>query len=80
MPRNDSHWRWSTSLTVSLGPLQWQRNSQEECVAEPGPLTRQQFKARLYALMQQALRDGCAHQDLDNILRQLSSGDLYGDA
>jgi hypothetical protein len=82
MPRNETSRRWSTSLKVSLGVLQWQSTSLEEVTTEPaeGTLTRQVFRARVQALMQQALREGFPREELEHTLRQLTSGGPHVDA
>ena len=82
MARNETGRRWSASMKVSLGPLQWQRHCSEEWgEATGGQLASpQDFRARLQVLVQQAISAGCPPQEVATILLQLATGDAYVDA
>jgi len=65
---------------LSLGPLRWRFASTRETKEANVVITHEDFSARLEALIDQALGDGCTRAEVNAILGQILNGDHHADA
>ena len=65
---------------LSLGPLRWRFASTRETKEADVVITQEDFSARLRALIDQALGDGCTRAEVNAVLGQILNGDHHADA